>query len=180
MSFYTLSNGQKASGVAEAAFLTEFSLIPSGTTAPAMIKKFVLDDSINPPVFSLQWQILEGDFAKRVVFQKIKCFDEKPESADRAKEMLCLIFRLLNFTPTHDNIPNDSDLAPLQGKMLGIKIKVWGFQGKTGNNVSEVYPLDDNFQTVTGKTPLPKTAVDSAFSRQSVPFKDDLLDDLTF
>ncbi len=180
MSFYNLSTGNRASGSAEAAFIHEYSLIPSGTTAPAMIKKFVLDDSVNPPVFSLQWQIMDGDFVKRIVFQKIKCFDEKSSTSDRAKEMLMLIFKLLNHVPTHDNIPNDSDLAPLQGKILGIKIKVWEFQGKTGNNVSEVYPLDEKFQTATGLTPLPKPAMESAFSRQGTPFKDDLLDDLAF
>lgn len=175
MSFWQLSNGQKPTGEEKDAFTSDFALIPNGTKAPGKIKKFFINDSWGTPFISIHWQLLEGEYANRIVFQKINVMDEKPEKSDKAKNMLMLIFKLLGFTPTHANMPTDADLSTMIGKVLGIKILEYHTKdGKEGNYVGEVHIVDDSFVVETGHSP-----VDSALSRNSrvASFGDPIVDD---
>src|ERR1051326_7534496 len=147
MSFWLLSSGALPSGESKDAFSGNFGIIPDGTTALASIQKFILDESGKFPIFNITWKIVDGDYKGRVVFQKIHAFDEKPSKSDRAKNMLMLIFKLVDYKPSHDNVPNNDDLCPMQGKILGIKIQEYCTNdGKQGNYVSEVHPTKDFIQ----------------------------------
>lgn len=180
-SFWELSNGQKPTGDASAAHTASFGIIPDGTQAPAIIKDFVLDESGKLPVFKITWRITDGDFKNRLVFQKIQAFDEKESKKDKAIEMMMRVYKLCDHKPTHANTPTNSDLSPMQGKTLGIKIQEWSMVRSDGtlsegNWVSEVHKVDAEFQTVTGvksvQTGRPST-VESAFSRNaSLPVDD--------
>lgn len=155
MSFWDLSNGSKASGNADDAFVASMGIIPDGTKAEALIQKFSVDSTGEKPFINVQWKLTSGEFKGRVVFQKIHCWDDKATKADRAKNMLLLICKLGGHAPTHGGEPTDKDFAPLIGKTLGIKIAEWNMigndgQSKSGNFISEVHARD-GFESVSGE-----------------------------
>jgi len=162
MSFWSLSDGSTPKGDAESSHVGSFAQIPDGTQAPAIIKDFILDQTDKGSWYKISWQIVEGDFKGRVVFQKIKCFEPKKETADRALNMLKRIYDLTQHKPTHGDAPSTSDLMPMKGKVLGIKISEWSMSQadgsfSQGNYVSEVHPIS-GFETVVG-TPMVVTSV---------------------
>ncbi len=188
MSFWSSRiEGQEITGKPEDCFLPEFESIPNGSTAPAQIKSFkimskkIIKDGIekDEDYYEIIWKITCGDFKGREVSQKIKAFDEKDSIAQRALNMLKLLYNLLDHKPSHSNVPTDDDHRVLIGKVLGIKIGEWQMPYKdkpgfmTGNNVTEIYKADSNFKTETGiKKELPtvtlsasSSSLESAFSR---------------
>jgi len=184
MSFWSSRiEGQELTGRLEDATVPDFELIPNGTTAPAQIKSFELTSKkINDKdvdQYEIVWKITSGDFKGREVTQKIKTFDDKDTIAQRALNMLKLIYTLCGHVPKHSNVPSNEDHRPMVGKILGIKIGEWSMPRTnpkpdqspflTGNNVTEVHPVNADFKTETGvKRELPKvttSAVESAFSR---------------
>lgn len=161
MSFWQTTNGKKVDGSAESSFLGDgFSPIPDGTTAPAMIQKFekVSFESQfsgkQETHYQITWKLTAGDYAGRVIWQKLYVFDAKPDKADRAKNMMYRIFKLCHYTPSHNGEPTDVDLLNLVKKFAGIKIGQWGNipgnEGKEGNKVLEVHALDEHFTIKTG------------------------------
>jgi hypothetical protein len=192
MSFWNLSDNTTAKGDAESSHVKPMSVIPDGTTAPAQIKEFFLAEpnhSYGKPCYEVHFKIAQGDFKNREVRLKIKCFDDKPTISDRGINMLKRIYDLCGHKPTHSEQPNNSDLAPMIGKIIGIKIAEFvGVNQKTGepmngNYVSEIHKADKDFETMTGvKLEVTVSAVESAFSRnprQSKP-DNDLGEDVPF
>lgn len=184
MSFWSSRiEGQELTGKLEDCVLPEYENIPNNTTAPAQIKSFELvskkvnDKDVDQ--YEIIWKIVQGDFKGREVTQKIKAFDDKDTIAQRALNMLKLIYTLCAHTPKHSNVPSNEDHRPMIGKILGIKIGEWSMPRTnpkpdqspflTGNHVTEVHPVNADFKTETGvKKELPKvttSAVESAFSR---------------
>ena len=175
--------GQVISGDLKDAILPDFELIPNNTTAPAQIKSFELvSKKVNDKdtdFYEVVYKITSGDFKGREVTQKIKAFDDKDTIAQRALNMLKLIYTLCKHVPKHSGVPTNEDHLPLVGKILGIKIGEWSMPRTnpkpdqspflTGNNVTEVHAITADFVTETGvKKELPKvtsSTVDSAFSR---------------
>lgn len=177
--FWTSPTGNIITGSAESAFLPDFTIIPDGTYAMALIKKF---ETINKPMsqysdaqkfIQITYKLADGDFKGREVIQKIKVFDGKPEQIERALNMLKLIMDLCGFKPDHNNEPTPAELSTMQGKVLGIKIREWSVPKQDGtgyidgNYVSEVYDTK-GFKSETGiklevKHELPDTS--TAFSR---------------
>lgn len=188
-SFWTLSDNTLPSGTAESSHIKDFSIIPDGTFAPAMIKEFKKEASTisySFPFYEITYKITSGDYKGREVRQKIKCFDEKATVRDRNINMLKRVYDLLDHKPTHANAPEDIDLKPMIGKVMGIKVSEFiGTNSKTGeptngNYVSEIHKSDKEFQTITGvKLEVPVTGyvshIDTAFSRNannSLPLDD--------
>ena len=196
MSFYSSPlTGQTVTGDSSKAFLQDFTIIPNNTTAVAAIKGFELvekEATIYGPAtqfYNVTYKICAGDFKGREVSQKIKTFDGKPEAIDRNLNMLRLIMNLCEFKPTHSNAPSTSDLAPMLGKVIGIKIREWsmpkadGSGIAEGNFVSEVHSAV-GFECVTGEkmevvsTP-PHSALQRNQERQS-SMTHGLLEDIPF
>jgi hypothetical protein len=185
--FWESRTGAPITGNASDAYQPQFESIPNGTTAPAMIKAFELTskqiNGVDTDFYNITWKITSGDFKGREVPQKIKAFDHKPEIAQRALNMLKLIYDLVGHKPTHKGVPTNDDHKPLIGKILGIKIGEWqmpktkepGFL--TGNNVTQVHKIDADFKTEVGvKRELPKittSAVESALTRNANMHLDD-------
>ena len=184
MSFWSSRiEGQELTGKLEDCILPEFEDIPNNTTAPAQIKSFELvSKKVNDKdvdFYQVVYKLTSGDFKGREVTQKIKAFDDKDTIAQRALNMLKLIYTLCKHTPKHAGVPTNEDHKPLIGKILGIKIGEWSMPRTnpkpdqspflTGNNVTEVHAVGPDFVTETGvKKELPKvttSAVESAFSR---------------
>lgn len=189
--FWKSRTGGKITGEEDKAFLSDFSIIPEGTKAVALIKKFCRVDKD-----ATQWQpaetfieitykLIEGDYKGREVKQKIKCYEGKDTQIDRALNMLMLVMKLCDFKPTHGGEPTAEELASMQGKILGIVIGEWLIvkdDGKNleGNNVKEVY-TSEGFECETGvKAPPPPVTYsepESAFSRDKER-RADVTDDL--
>jgi hypothetical protein len=173
--FWSLSNGEKPNGSAESSHVSDFSVIPDGTTAHAAIKDFVLVETSHAgtPLYEVTYRITEGDYKNREVRQKIKCFDPKPNIADRALNMLKRMYDLCSHKQSHTDAPNTQDLKPMVGKVLGIKISEFiGVKQdgtpSNGNYISEVHAADKDFQVANGtKLEVYISPVDSALSRNA-------------
>jgi hypothetical protein len=190
--FWTSGTGITPTGRPEDAFVSDFSIIPEGTCADALIKSFVLIEkenkfsNKNDKFYAITWKLVNGDFKSREVTQKIKCFDGKPEQIDRALNMLKLIMQLCDFKPTHNEAPQDIELIPMLNKILSIKIGEWSMPKQDGgimegNFVRECWRAGE-LGTETGVKAVvehkPTRGVESALTRNAgMP---ELSDDLPF
>lgn len=162
MNFWESKTGNTITGKLEDARLPDFTVIPDGTMALAKIDVFVLVEKTNTytgaeeSYYEVTWKVTSDDFKGRIVSQKLKVFEGKPESIDRNLNMMKLIMDLCLFKPKHSNAPSDDDLRPMIGKVLGVKIREWSMPKKDGsgvmegNFVSEVWPID-KFKCEIGK-----------------------------
>jgi len=195
MSFWTSGTGNEIKGDAASAFTPDFTVIPDGTMAMAVIDKFSLVEKKDQfgdekKYYEIVWKIISQDYKGRIVSQKIKPFDGRPEAIDRNLNMLKLVMTLCQFKPTHANAPSSDDLRPMIGKSAGIKIREWSMPKQDGsgmmegNFVSEIYPaqgFECEIGTKLEMVHTPPSSVDSAFSRnprgQTLV---DLTDDIPF
>ncbi len=146
-------------GTEKDAFGASFALIPDGTVATAEITNASLkkgQDGVEQYEFS--WVLLDGEFAKRKVWQKVRCFDSNQDRATKAKNMLMLLYKLTQ-VQVPAGAPTDYDLSLFQGKMLKITIREWHLNGRDGNFVAEVHSMDSNLQSTV--------VIESAFSRNA-------------
>ena len=183
--FWQLTSGDTPSGTAEASHVGEFGIIPDGSQAPAQIKEFMLIEDPKK-LYEVTFKIASDPFKGREVRMKIKCFDDKPTVKDRGINLLKRIYDLCNHKPTHNNAPTTQDLYPMIGKVLGIKIREFvGTKAdgspSNGNYVSEIYPADKDFETITGvKLDVYVSPVETAFSRNPRTENNDLGADVPF
>ena len=150
INFWTSGSGKTITGNPQDAFLQDYTTLPEGTCAEALIKSFTLVEkenkfsNKNDKFYEIKWKLVSGDFAGREVSQKIKCFDGKPEQVDRALNMMRLIMQLCDFKPAHSDAPQDIELIPMVNKILSIKIGEWSMPKQDGgmmegNFVREVH-----------------------------------------
>jgi len=176
MSFYSPMSNMTIDGSDENSNLKEFDLIPDGTQVPVVIQDAVFTPAVGEyeQRYDVTYQIAEGEYKKQVVRQKIKCFDLDPIKRDRAVNQLMRLFKLCETKPTHTNAPANEDLAPLKGKVIGINIGQWDFNGKQGNFVRGTYAIDDKFETKTGRFIEPKTTTPAPTTQGTVNLDDDI------
>lgn len=193
MAFWDSKSGQAITGKPEAAFVQDFFLIiPNGTKVLAKIDSFKLHEEIRQfdgselKEYRINWKITEGEFRGREVVQKIKAFDEKPEACDRALNMLKLIMDICKFVPTSQDEPTTKDLAPMVGKVCGVKIREWHMPKKDGsgmmegNFISEVWSAE-GFEPESGvKMTVKSKENETAFDRNPRGAPADLNDDIPF
>lgn len=179
--FWNSGSGTKITGEAKDAFIADFTTIPEGTCAEAMIKSFTLVEkenkfsNKNDRFYEIKYKLLSGDYKGREVAQKIKCFDGKPEQIDRALNMLMLVMKLCDFKPLTNEAPQDLELLPMLNKILSIKIGEWsmpkadGSGMMDGNFIREVH-ASGGLVTETGiKAEVVHRPTDSALQRNKMP-----------
>lgn len=143
MSFWQSGSGAAITGNPADAFVKDFTVIPEGSIAEAVIKGFVLVDKenkhtgIQDKYYMITYKLLNGDHKNQEVTQKIKCFNGKPEAIDRNLNMLRLIMQLCEFKPTHNNAPQDIELIMMVNKILCIKIGEWSMPKQDGSGFLE-------------------------------------------
>ena len=123
----------------------DFSLIPAKTQVKAVIEEAKWESSQAGESFiSLKWGIIDGTYKGRKVFQKIRIYN--PDAKKRDKDM-----RMLGAIDTNaggdlqkvDGEPTPIDLMrALCNKPMIILLQVWEIDGKSGNWVSAVAPLN--------------------------------------
>jgi len=148
MSFWISPLGQEVSGTPESSFVAGFSIIPDGTKVLASIKKFEFINRDDFQFHQITWVILDGQFKGEQVRQKIHTMDQDPNKRHRALNMMMLIYKMFDASPSADGIP-DAELAMFHGKIAGIVIREWQNNGKEGNWVSEVHKAA-GFEQKTG------------------------------
>jgi len=189
VSFWTSGTGEMPTGLPKDAFVSDFSIIPEGTSASAMIKSFTIVEKENKysgttdKFYNVVYRLLDGNFKSREVTQKIKCFDGKPEQIQRALNMLKLVMQLCDFKPSHNNAPGDIELITMVNKVVSIKIGEWSMPKADGgiiegNFVREVH-ASGAIPTKTGvKAEVVHRPTDSALQRNAT--LPELNDDLPF
>lgn len=114
--------------------------IPNNTTLKAMITEASWDEYMGDRHINLRWDVIDGEYKNRVVFQKVRVMDTDAKKKDRALRMLAAIDanaggKLMAL----GREPSDMDLASsLLSKPMWIKVQTWEFDGKKGNWVSAV------------------------------------------
>lgn len=136
MSFWTTSDNApiQATGVAEMGG-GDLPPIPSGTVLTAMVTeaKWDSNESTGERLIKVRWDVLEGEFKKRVVFQKVRVLDADAKKKDKALRMLAAIDvnaggRLMSLGKE----PTDMDLAScLTNKPQKIKVAIWAMDNET-------------------------------------------------
>jgi hypothetical protein len=132
-----------------------FEPIPSGTQLKAIIDEAKYDSYEGESYISLRWVVIDGEFANRNIFQKLKVFSEDGKKRDKALNMLLAIDANAGGGLSKLKEPTDMDLMKnLISKPMAIKVEVWEMNDKSGNWVSAVAPtgaetkspayLDDN------------------------------------
>jgi hypothetical protein len=183
MSEFWISELGELSGSAEDAFTPKpFGVIPDGTMALAKIERMFNVTHEGKKRIEIDWLITDGDFKGQHVFHKIHAYDEDSKKRHRALNLLMLIFKMFEVKPKDNNPPTDDFLMIFAGKVAGIKIQEWEFNGKNGNWVSEVHAAKD-FKCVTGtkmEVTHTNSPVDSAFSRNPKGVGVDLESDIPF
>jgi hypothetical protein len=188
MSFWTTSTGKKCTGSEEAACVGSMTVIPDGTSAPAVIKKIeIIIPEQGVEYYQVTWKLCEpSEFKNHEVRMKMEVNNVK--KADRAKEMLLRLYLLSGVTPPQE-APTSNDIRALQGLVLGIHIAEWqsvNDKGEpiNGNWVRAVFKADSDFKTESGTKPpaapvngAQARGLDSALTRnaarKSEPFVDD-------
>lgn len=143
MSFFNLSTGAKVAAAASAEMGGgDMEPIPDNTMVRAIITeaKWDFPQNNDPALIKLRWDVVDGDYKKRVIFQKIKVEEADPKKRDKALTMLAAIdFNAGGKLMAKDGKPSDADLMMnLTNKPMVLRVRVWDMDGKKGNWVQMV------------------------------------------
>ena len=122
--------------------------IPDNTNAKAIIDDIAWAEWEGDQYINARWEIIDGEYKNRKIFQKIKVKDVDPKKREKAIKMLGAIDANCGGALMKANAePDDFDLATnLVNKPMLIKIKTWEINGKSGNWVCAVAPAKQPVQ----------------------------------
>lgn len=145
--------------------------IPEGTKVRAIITEAKWDQYEGTRYIKLRWDVADGEFKKRVIFQKIKVFEADETKADRQRAMLAAIdFNAGGKLARLDkDEPSDVDLASaLCNRVMIVRVGVWEMNDKSGNWINAVQSA-----TQQASAPAPQSA-------PAAPAQDNYDDDIPF
>ena len=124
-----------------------------------------------------RWDVIDGEYAKRVIFQKIKVGSEGEKTRDNALDMLAAIDMNASGGKmmTLGREPSDMELMSiLSSKPMHIRLRVWSSQDKTqsGNWIDAVSSAKAGKKPAANVTTAPIVAEPA----QTVPEEDEELD----
>ncbi len=129
MSFFNLSTGEQAQSVKSVDVETKAKPIPDNTLLRVMITEAKWKDASEYAErhISLRWDVLDGEFKKRVVFQKVRVAENDANKRDKAIKMLAAIdANAGGKLMAAGTEPSDMDLMMnLCNKPMQIKVKEW-------------------------------------------------------
>lgn len=120
--------------------------IPANTELKAIITEASYDETESLGRFiKLRWDVIDGEYKKRVIFQKVKVFETDAKKRDKAMRMLAAIAMNAGGKLLEIAEPTDGDLQiNLSNKPMIIRVQVWEMENSTtgekmsGNWVSAV------------------------------------------
>lgn len=143
MSIFQLSTGKQAN---EETSGGNFEMtggsepIPENTKVRAIITESKWDEYEGSRYIKLRWDVVDGEYKKRVIFQKLKVYESDAAKADRQRMMLAAIDANCGGKLAQvDGEPSDMDLTKsLTNKPMLIKLGVWTMNDKSGNWIMAV------------------------------------------
>lgn len=149
MSFWTKSTGEtlsKQTATAEFQAQTDLPPIPDKTIVKAAATEIKWDlftkdspdgKTLNGERYiSIRWDVIDGEFQKRVIFQKIKVSSAQEKTRDNAIDMLAAIDMNASGGKlmTLGREPSDMELMTLlANKPMHLRLRVWTSQDKTAS-----------------------------------------------
>lgn len=150
MSFWNLSDGQQAQQ--QETFDMgggDIEPIPAGTQLKAFAEEAKWEEHNGERKIKIKWDVIEGEYKGRKVFQNIKVCDADSKKRDKAIKMLSAVDTnsgggLMKIGAE----PSDMDLqVNLCNKPMALLVQIWKIEDevtgeiKTGNWVGAVSPL---------------------------------------
>ena len=190
MSFWTKSTGEtlsKQTATAEFQAQTDLPPIPDKTIVKAAATEIKWDlftkdspdgKTLNGERYiSIRWDVIDGEFQKRVIFQKIKVSSAQEKTRDNAIDMLAAIDMNASGGKlmTLGREPSDMELMTLlANKPMHLRLRVWTSQDKTasGNWIDAVSSAKCGKPTQRSATTAPIVATPAP----EVPAEDEELD----
>ena len=170
-------------GTNKNAFKTVFRNIPNNSYLIGQIIKAEHEEMFNKDCISIHWEISNGEYKGRKVFQNLFVYPDPDNDSYREQErfkalnMLRLLFDIASI-PTPENAPTNQDLEQLILLKAGLRILETkpNAQGKQFNRIAEVHP-HRGFEEKIGQYLIdPKPNYKEG---KNVPF-DELNDDVPF
>ena len=126
---------------------------------------------------NVRWDVIDGEFQKRVIFQKIKVSSAQEKTRDNAIDMLAAIDMNASGGKlmTLGREPSDMELMTLlANKPMHLRLRVWTSQDKTasGNWIDAVSSAKGGKPTQRSATTAPIVATPAP----EVPAEDEELD----
>ena len=189
-SFWTKSNGEtvsKTTATADYQAQTDLPPIADKTVVRAAITQIKWDmftkDSPDGKTkngeryINARWDVIDGEHAKRVIFQKIKVGSDGEKTRDNALDMLAAIDMNASGGKmmTLGREPSDMELMSiLSSKPMHIRLRVWSSQDKTqsGNWIDAVSRAKGGKKPAASVTTAPIVTE----SAPTVPEEDEELD----
>lgn len=169
-SFWNTSAGTKVQTKSSMEVGGNMEPIPNNTKVKAIITEAKWDNTREEDVekgngeqfIKLRWDVVEGPYKKRVIFQKIWAEHTDKEKFDKALEMLAVIdFNAGGQLSQANERPSDMSMAKaLCNKPMIIQTQVWEFGDKKGNWVNGVYSASEVKAT---EAPKPTTPAQETF-----------------
>lgn len=141
MSFFKMSDGTapQTDGTAEMGG-GNLPPIPAGSQVKAMITEAKWDDGgdFAERHIKLRWDVVDGEYKKRVIFQKVRVCESDANKRDKAIRMLAAIDANCGGKIMQINAePSDMDLMQnLCNKPMVIKLEVWEMENSEGKQMS--------------------------------------------
>lgn len=178
MSFWKTSAGTEATGDVQEN--SGFDPLPLDYYL-TMLEEVKINEYQGDRTIQLKARIVGEKYKNRVLFLKLKCFDNDDKKRDRAINLLVKLYNSVG-VKLPDSEPNDIQLSKLTDKPLQIKVDVFNFTTSEGKQVEGNFIV--NFETkayvVTDKDvpKLPRTALPG--SGPANPSFRDVDDDIPF
>lgn len=177
MSIFKLSTGTtvQSTGTAEMGG-GNLEPIPQGTKLKACITDVKWENASrddDTQIIKARWDVLDGPYAKRVIFQKIRVNESDPKKADKHRTMLAAIdTNAGGKLQKLDRMPSDIDLqAALVNRPMLIVAGVWEMEGDKG-------PMSGNWvRQVEGSGAAKKAPPAPTPAAKSVPSPQPHIDD---
>ncbi len=165
MSFFNLSTGEQAQNTGAFEAVEAIKPIPNGTQASALISEAKWDEYQGVRYINLKWEIIEGEYKGRIIFQKVKVGEADPKKRDRAIKMLGAIDANAGGGLMRAGVePDDFALQNnLLSKPMIIRTQVWEIDDKKGNWIDAVAPMNRGQQPVAQPVQQTQQAAPPAF-----------------
>lgn len=162
-----------------------FELLPKDTRFLAAIESATNRTFDNGDrVIEIKWRISKPEqYANRLVFQKLKVYDNDADKVNKAKNMLSAIAvnaggKLFSeMQARNEQEPSDQSLASMTMRPMVILLDVWKMtvngEEKTGNFVKQVSPINQQVQSAQAPVQAPPAAqapVTATIQDNDIPF----------
>lgn len=174
MSIFKLSTGKQAETNGSFEMGGSSEPIPEGTKLKAAITEAKWSEYQGERYINARWDVLDGEYKKRVIFQKIKVFEADEKKADKARTMLAAIdANCGGKLQALEGEPTDMDLMKsLTNKPMLIRVGVWEMNGNKGNWIQMVSSASGATAAAPAAKPkaAPKKEVEPAFDDGDIGF----------